>query len=154
MLTQSKMRQLGGPSESSMRYIKTWMYKNGDGRYVYLTGSDNELWERTSPSDLIAVYTREYEDFISTWIPERALYWTHRYFIQKFFPKVSQSTSHLRSGTIGVNEVENQRGAGILACSDQSLFSKTCYEACVSPCYQRRILGPNHINSYAKFTSR
>ena len=87
------MRKLANPSENTIGFIKKWLYHNGDGRHVYLTGSDRELWERTPVGDLLAIFTREYEDFISTWMTERALYWFDKYFVKVFFRKVSHQTA-------------------------------------------------------------
>lgn len=83
------MKKIGSPTQGTMNYIKDWLWQNGDGRHVYLTGSDNELWHRTPTGDLLALYTREYEDFISTWMTEKALYWVDKYITQVFCRKVS-----------------------------------------------------------------
>ena len=51
------------------------MADDGNGEYIFLLGQDRSLWWDTPLIDLVAIYAREYEDAISSWLTEKALLW-------------------------------------------------------------------------------
>ena len=70
------------------------MADDGNGEYIFLLGQDRAVWWDTPLRDLVALYAREYEDAISSWLTEKALFYYNR-FIGHRFQKVSlfESTS-------------------------------------------------------------
>ncbi|KAK4934967.1 hypothetical protein LTR66_015518 [Elasticomyces elasticus] len=75
IIAVAQINQLARPSKGSLNLIKRWMSDNGNGSHVYLTGPDSHLWQNTPAGDMIALYAREYEDVISTWITATGIDW-------------------------------------------------------------------------------
>lgn len=86
------MKQLLPPTQGSQDFVNKWMSDDGNGGCIALMGQDCSLWWDTPLRDMVALYAREYEDFISTWITERALSW-YKKVIGHRFQKVSATVT-------------------------------------------------------------
>lgn len=81
---QSKVRYLPRPAQGSLDHLRQWLSDNGNGDFINLLGEDNDIYWQTQMQDLVALYAREYEDFISTWITEKALFWYNKVLGHRF----------------------------------------------------------------------
>jgi hypothetical protein len=76
VLRHKEMMEQDSPNKCDVEFLRRWFKDKNMGDYP-LVGEDSDLWEASSPSDLVALRARKAEDPLSTFFLRRVYLWWH-----------------------------------------------------------------------------